>query len=183
MNFEITNGLGKIKIGVNGDSFTFIRPLTFCWYDNRGSVGKFLCSLPYSEEYRNEVHSSITSNLNTDFSQSVEGLYKVLLPLFRLFPNGKYSLSFHNSDDKDLFKYQSTQDNFTETYLINWELHFGNLTIANEEHERIKEHQNFLTKNTITKEFYPLGILEYSTYNFYSGVGTFFFGNTTQRRN
>ena len=102
MNFEITNGLGKIKIGVNGDSFTFIRPLIFCWFDNQGSIGKYLCSLPYSEEYRNEINNSITSNLNTDFTKNIEDLFKLLSPLFRLFPNGEYALSFHNSEEKDL---------------------------------------------------------------------------------
>ncbi|WP_046756889.1 hypothetical protein [Kordia jejudonensis] len=174
MDFEIKNGLGKIKIGVNGDSFTFIRPLTFCWYDNQGSIGKFLCSLPYSKEYRNEIHTVITSNLNTDFSQNIEGLHELLLPLFKLFPNGEYVLSFHNSEDKDLFKYKSSYDNFTKTHLSDWELHFGNLTVAKDEKKRIKEHQDFLTKNAITKEFYPSNILDYSTYNFYSGSDTFF---------
>jgi len=174
MNFEITNGLGKIKIGVNGDSFTFIRPLTFCWYDNRGSVGKYLCALPFSEEYRNEIHNSITSNLNIDFSKNIEELHTILLPLFRLFPNGEYSLTFHNSEEKNLFKYQTSSDNFTETHLSNWELHFGNLTIVKEENKRQIEHKSFLIKNAITKEFYPSDILEYTTYSFYSGFDTFF---------
>lgn len=175
MNFENKDGSGKIKIAVDaGDCFTFIKPLSFCWYDNRGSVGKYLCALPYSPEYRDEIHRSITSNLNTDFSQNTEGLYQLLLPLFKLFPAGNYSLNFYNAEDRELFIYQSSGGELAKTYIGDWELYFGNLTIAGEENERIKEHQRFLAANTITKEFYPSDILEYTTFNFYSGADTFF---------
>lgn len=88
MKFEITDGLGKIKIGVQGDSFTFIRPLTYCWDDHHGSVGKYLCALPFSQEYRNEIHNAITSNLDVDFFDNIGELHQLLSPLFRLFQNG-----------------------------------------------------------------------------------------------
>lgn len=157
-----------------GDCFAFIKPLSFCWYDNRGSVGKYLCALPYSAAYRNEIHRSITSSLNTDFSKNTEGLYQVLRPLLKLFPAGSYSLDFYNSEEKEFFKYQVYGGGITKNCTGGWNLHFGNLTIAGNENECITEHQRFLAANAITREFYPSDILQYTTFNFYSGADIFF---------
>lgn len=177
MTFEITNGLGKIKIGINGgDSFLFQKPLTVCWDDNLGSVGKYLCSLPYSKEYRNEIHNSIVSNLDKDFTNNLKGLYELLFPLFRLFINGNYSLSFESSRALD-------SSGFDDTQVKHFELHFGNLTNPKSATMCKLNHKLFLAKNSITKKYYPSNLLDFSTYNFYSSFDNSSYFLATQPRN
>jgi hypothetical protein len=51
--FQNHKGLNLISIGLSeiGNYFYYKQPLITVWYDCRGSVGKLLSILPYSEEW------------------------------------------------------------------------------------------------------------------------------------
>ena len=57
MEFKVENGSNHISIGLSdiGSYFRFDNPLSLVWYDNRGSVGKYFCLLPYNQIYRDEL--------------------------------------------------------------------------------------------------------------------------------
>src|SRR6218665_2788738 len=109
MKFRITDGLNKIAIGLSeiGSYFYFQKPLVTTWYDNSGTVGKYLCLLPYEEDYRNEVRNRIVANLDVDFTGKEQELINILNPLLRLFKNGEYEIEFHHSSDNHYFEYLS----------------------------------------------------------------------------
>ncbi|MDR6404045.1 MULTISPECIES: hypothetical protein [Chryseobacterium] len=90
MKFTIENGNNICSIGMSniGSYIRFNYPLTVVWHDCRGSVGKYFCVLPYNEEYRNTVREKIHENLNQDFTNNIQGLCKILKPLFPIFKNG-----------------------------------------------------------------------------------------------
>lgn len=61
MKFEVKNGSNHISIGLSeiGSYFRFESPLSLVWSDNRGSVGKYFCILPYNKTYRDELENKM----------------------------------------------------------------------------------------------------------------------------
>ena len=51
---ENKTGTSVIQLRYNklGSYFWMDRPLALSWYDNSGSVGKYLCLFPWSKKYR-----------------------------------------------------------------------------------------------------------------------------------
>lgn len=177
MKFEIENGKNICSIGLSdiGSYIRFNYPLTVVWYDCRGSVGKYFCTLPYNEEYRKSVEKTLTDNLNNDFSDNVEDLYEILKPLLPLFKNGTYSLNFYSNREKEFFQYKSSYDNFKEIHFNPLEVVFANKTTnASNLEQVIKEHKFFLKENAISKKHYPSEILEYTTSGIYTGDESFY---------
>ena len=177
MKFKIENGTNICSIGMSdiGCYMRFNYPLTVVWYDCQGSVGKYFCSLPYNEEYRSTVRDKINNNLNEDFSNNLEGLYEILKPLFPIFKNGDYALSFYHNKGKELFQYRTSSDNFMRTHYTRFELVFAERTtdISNLE-DTIKEHEAFLIENEISRKRYPVNILEYTTGCMYDDWHSFY---------
>ncbi|ALR30738.1 hypothetical protein ATE47_09445 [Chryseobacterium sp. IHB B 17019] len=172
MKFTIENGNNICSIGMSniGSYIRFNYPLTVVWHDCRGSVGKYFCVLPYNEEYRNTVREKIHENLNQDFTNNIQGLCKILKPLFPIFKNGNYILQFYNNKEKEFFEYKSSIDNFEKSRYEDLEVVFPNeITDITKANDVIKNHKQFLKEVKISKEFYPSNLLEYSTSGIYEG--------------
>ncbi len=175
MNFKINDGLNLISISSSsiGSYLSFKRPLSVVWHDCRGSVGKYFCQLPYDESYRAELRNRINNSLYNDYSNSIEGLYEILKPLFQLFRNGKYSLNLYSSDDKDFFTYKTSSDNYSKIHYEEWRILFAEITDINNS-ENIKTQYEFeLIEKEKNKE-YVFSILECSTSGFYDGCCKYF---------
>ncbi|MCX6317297.1 MAG: hypothetical protein NTW29_08400 [Bacteroidetes bacterium] len=177
MNFKIENGTNICTIGLSGigSYIRFNYPLTVVWYDCRGSVGKYFSVLPYNEEYRTTVRNKINANLTQDFTGNEEGLYELLHPLFPLFQNGEYGLSFYSNKEKEFFQYQSSYDNFTQNHYFPFEVVFAQKTTDFANQEVIRgEHKAYLKKMETVENNYTLDVLEYSTHGIYTGEQSFF---------
>lgn len=177
MKFTIENGKDICAIGLSdiGSYIRFNYPITVVWYDCRGSVGKYFCTLPYNEEYRKSVEKVLTNNLNNDFSGKSEELYEILKPLLPIFRNGTYSLSFFSNKEKEFFQYKSSYDKFKETHYYSLEVVFANKTTDVSNLEKVKdEHKYFLKENAITKKYYDSEILEFTTSAIYTGDESFY---------
>ncbi|MEO7215706.1 hypothetical protein [Mucilaginibacter sp.] len=173
MKFKVENGSNHISIGLSdiGSYFRFDYPLSLVWNDNRGSVGKYFCLLPYSQAYRDELRNKLLANLNEDFSNNIEELYDLLGPLFSLFKNGEYSLNFSK---ENIFQYQTSRDNYAEVHYYPLELAFTDAISIDKLEDVKQKHQTFLEENAITKKFYASDILDYTTHNLYDASHCFF---------
>jgi hypothetical protein len=172
MQFELTNGKGLIEIGLGRGSYLkFNKPLSVVWGDGYGSIAQFLTISKKEDSYRKIVNSYINDTLYNDFTDRLVDAYNFLKPLIELFDNGKYGLSFSNSDNKDFFAYESSRDNFSKKHYADWTLHIPNETDSNNPMAQQFRHKKFLFENSITKKYYPSNLLDYSTYNFYDADG------------
>lgn len=177
MKFEIENGKNVCSIGLSdiGSYIRFNYPLTVVWYDCRGSVGKYFCSLPYNEEYRESVEKNLTNNLNNDFSDNIDDLYEILKPLFPLFKNGEYSLNFYSNKEKEFFQYKTSIDDFKETHFNPLEVVFSDKTTDISNLEQVKkEYKSFLKEKANSKIFAFFNILDYTTSGIYTGDDSFY---------
>lgn len=177
MEFTIENGENICAIGSNGGCsyIRFEHPLTVVWYDCEGSIAKYFCSLPYNENYRTTVRERILNNLNKDFTNRIEDLYDVLKPLFPIFKNGKYNLQFYSDKEKEFFQYRSSFDDFKELHYENLEVIFSKKAVNNQKvNEVIEEHQQFLIENEVSKKFYPVKLLSYTTDGYYDSHSSFY---------
>ena len=143
MKFKVENGSNHISIGLSdiGSYFRFDNPLSLVWYDNRGSIGKYFCLLPYNKIYRDELENKLLANLNKDFSNNIEELYTLLGPLFSLFKNGEYSLNFSK---ENIFQCQTSRDNYAEIHYYPLELAFTEATAIDNLEDIKRKHQTFL---------------------------------------
>lgn len=175
--FTIKNGTDICSIGMSnvGSYIRFNEPLTMVWHDCQGSVGKYFCALPYNEEYRMTMRNNINDNLNNDFTDDIEALYQTLEPLFPIFRNGDYSLSFYANKEKEFFQYYASFDHCTNIHFNDLEILFAHQPTVLSNAENIKnEHQEYLKENKISKNHYQVNILEYSTSWIYDGLESFF---------
>src|SRR6218665_104983 len=110
MKIRLTEGLNKISIGFNamGSYLYFKKPIVTSWYDDYRTLGKFLCLLPYNEEYRNEVRNRILSELNNNYTNKSLELLEVLTPIIKLFVNGEYDIDYYHSSDNRYLAYQGS---------------------------------------------------------------------------
>jgi hypothetical protein len=172
MKFTIENGNDICSIGMSdiGSYIRFNYPLTVVWRDCQGSVGKYFSVLPYNEEYRKTVRDKINEDLNQDFTNNIQGLYRALHPLFPIFKNGSYILQFYNSKQKEFFEYKSSIDNFEKSRYEDLEVVFpAEITDIRNAYNVIKNHKQFFKEVKISKEFYPSSLLDYSTSGIYKG--------------
>ena len=114
MKFQIDNGLGIFSIRASeiGSYFRCRKPLTAVWHDCKGSVGKYLCLLPYDQEYRNEIKGRLVGQLNEDFTGRISALKELLDPLLILFACGEYALNYYHGENSKYFQYTSSRDNY-----------------------------------------------------------------------
>lgn len=176
MEFTIENGKNICAIGTNGGC-SYIRfdyPLTVVWYDRRGSISKYFCSLPYNENYRKVVRNKILDNLNIDFTDCIEDLYDILQPLFPIFKNGKYSLNFYSEKEKEFFQYRTSFDGGKELHYYGLDVLFSSAIDSKEANNVIIKHQNFLNENEISKKYYPVKLIDYTTSSFYDSESSLY---------
>jgi len=99
MNFKIENGQGILTIKAShlGDYLVYKRPLSLIWGDCAGSIGNYIVLLPYSQEYRDEFLTLYQEGIYKDYSHNIEGLEKLLSPLWKIFENGDYVLEYYTA--------------------------------------------------------------------------------------
>ncbi|MFK7936535.1 MAG: hypothetical protein AB8G22_23675 [Saprospiraceae bacterium] len=177
MIFKIENGTNLCSIGVSeiGSYFRFQYPITTVWYDCGGSVAKYFCTLPYNETYRKSVEQRIADGLENDYSDNIEGLFEILEPLFPVFKNGEYRLSFYSNIQQEFFQYWTSLDDGKNVHYYPLEVLFAHhiTDISNIENLEY-EHKEFLRKNAISKRYYASNILDYSTSIIYPGHESFY---------
>ncbi|WP_343670318.1 hypothetical protein [Chitinophaga sp.] len=158
--FEVSNGLNIVSIALSsiGSYFSFQQPLTAVWYDCRGSVGKYLGQLPYDEKYREEIRRNITGSLELD-THNLDELYVLLLPLFKLFQNGEYTLNFHRSKE--------SEDK------CGWYFEVNNPIHVDDGGRKLAEYRNWV-KEQKEKGGGSGDIVDYTTPNFYEGNDWYF---------
>jgi antitoxin component YwqK of YwqJK toxin-antitoxin module len=181
MNFEVTNGLGQLSIRISeiGSYFHFKKPLSTVWYDCRGSLGKYLCSLPHEPAYREEIRKRILLHLDVDYTNKTEELYQVISPLLQLFSNGKYSLGFYHSLNNKYFEYTSSRDNFTVIHQYDWCLLFSNATRLQDKETKIAEYEALIQERA-SKQEATLDILDFTTASFYDANSRCFIATQTR---
>lgn len=188
MKFSIKNGVNICSIGLSdiGSYIRFNYPLTVVWYDNRGSIGQYFCTLPYNEDYRTSVRDKINDSLQNDFSNNVEGLYEILKPLLPIFKNGDYSLNFYSNMEKEFFKYQSSLDDFSTMHYSALSVVFAQEATDVKKVEDVKNNHKLYLKNNKEEVAYFSSILENTTSGIYDGWDSFFatqpFENIDQER-
>jgi len=176
MKFKVENGTNHISIelGDRVDYFRFDNPLAVTWPYSGGTVGTYFCALPYSLEHREQLRSKLTNNLDRDFTGKVEELYDLLSPLFSLFKNGDYTLSYYNSKDKEFFRYKTSQDGFADWQYMPIQIAFGNEVDINQI-ETVKRHYaDFVKENEVTKKYAPSNIFDFTTNWIYDGSDEFY---------
>ncbi|MFD0764174.1 toxin-antitoxin system YwqK family antitoxin [Mucilaginibacter lutimaris] len=143
MKIKVTDGLNIITIGYSdiGSYLKIKRPVSLIWYDCGGSIGQYLCMMPYSVSERQLIRDKITENLYEDFTDRAEELHDILKPLFTLFENGEYSLSY--SDGKSKKQVTVTSVNGSSTYDMAWYMFYPqsvNLNLSDELRDDYKKH-------------------------------------------
>ncbi|SKC86871.1 toxin-antitoxin system YwqK family antitoxin [Ohtaekwangia koreensis] len=175
MIFSNSSGTNKISIRLSeiGSYFRFTKPLTVVWYDCHGSVGKYLCALPYDSNERNALKKNIVDNINKDYTHSPDELKEILLPLLALLPNGNLSINFYSSENNTLLYYKSSADNYQSTHRNNWYIMISNpVNVLSAESKR-EEYENWISIRKQNNES-TFDIIDYSTDNFYDGQSVAF---------
>lgn len=174
MVFEVTDGLNTLSIGLNslGSYFKFIRPVSFVWGDNRGSVAEYMCLLPLSENERATLYAKITSNLNEDFTERTDELYQILKPLFQLLANGEYHLSFDNGKLKHEYTIFSGGGT-TEIYTPSWYIQYADVVDLSKTDQLITNHSKYIKDNNLEKD--QIDVIEYTTTNLYDWRNDLYF--------
>jgi len=169
MNFHIRDGSNLVSIGLSeiGSYFYFKKPLATVWYDCSGSLGKYLCLLPYAQEYRTQVRERLIGSLELDYTGNSEQLKILLDPLLKLFPNGEYSLNFYNGISGKY--YEDNSLNNSEENKNTWMLVFSEAVDVRDKELKIKEHEKILKEHEGSKKYYPGDIISYTTNSFYEG--------------
>jgi antitoxin component YwqK of YwqJK toxin-antitoxin module len=168
MKFQIKDGLNKVSIRLSeiGSYFHFKKPLTTVWYDCRGSVGKYLCLLPNDQDYKNQIKSQISGNINHDFTDKPGELKDLLNPLFKTFNDGEYELKYYHSLNNKYFEYTSYKDQTTHQYY--WFLKFCEPLNLNDQEAKVNEHEFFVNERKAIGHISE-SLIEYTTNGFYEG--------------
>ncbi|MGB5928676.1 MAG: hypothetical protein WBH03_10905 [Cyclobacteriaceae bacterium] len=119
-----------------GSYFNFKAPLSLAWHDCAGSLAKYLCVFPDKNNFRETIQNAIQQNLENDYSNNLKSLYKLLEPILSILDDGEYSLSFHNSEDKRLFKYKTSKDNFAKEHLSDYFIEITNHSKASDKNSK-----------------------------------------------
>jgi len=169
MEFTITEGLDIVSIGLGeiGSYLNFYNPVSVTWYDCRGSIGKYLCLIPYNASYRKELRNRVIDSLNVDFSDNIEVLYEKLKPLPQIFPSGNYSLTFYNSNEKAFFAYKTSSDNYSKEQddeSADFALDGHHKLLASEFLQNSNSSIHNFIKNGQVREFYKNGQLKHEAY-------------------
>lgn len=156
MKFKIANGLNHISIGMSdiGSYFNFKTPLSLAWYDCAGSLAKYLCVFPDVNNFRKTVQDNIQKNIDNDYSDNLEALFKLLEPILNILEDGEYSLNFYSCGDKRLITYKTSSDNFTKVHLSNYSIeiadHIKTSGMDSEELDLEKTTYNFYEGNSVS---------------------------------
>ncbi len=173
MKIEVKNGLGIVSIGLNGlgSYFRVNKPVSFVWADCRGSVGQYMCLLPFNEKDKQVLHGRIIDNLNEDFTERTEELYGILDPLFQLFDNGEYELGFHNGKRKH-YSVISSGDK-SENYYPSWYVQYGNEVDLAAKDLLVKAHKKEFNARGLEERCYDL--VDYTTTGLYDWRNDIYF--------
>lgn len=170
MKFTVSDGLGILSIGLSeiGSYFRFEKPQSVVWYDCRGSVGKYFCSLPHHPETREKLNDIFTEGLYEDYTNKPEELKKIIFPLFRLLKNGEYTLNYYNSSEAKFFSYKTSTEASAETLYSHWYIDSAQPTILDDLDAKIAEHKEDVKERT-KNGLLTSDILEYTTHSIYEG--------------
>lgn len=168
MKFHITEGLGKISIRLSeiGSYFYFKRPLTVVWHDCRGSVGKYLCLLPYDSDILGQIKRNIQEGLLDDYTNKDKELKELLNPLLLILSNGEYSLNYYSNQKGQIFQYTSSSDNYSTIHQSQWYVLFSEPQLLTAQESKIKEYEIFVFERKEKNQCVP-DILEFTTTGFY----------------
>lgn len=83
-DFKITNGRNLLSIGIcEGGSYLYFKEPISVTINECSEPSNYIL-LPHNEEYRNEIHARIGSQLDEDFSNNPEALLEIVKSLFPL---------------------------------------------------------------------------------------------------
>ncbi len=178
MKIEVIDGLDIVSIGLNGlgSYFRVNSPVSFVWADCRGSVGQYMCLLPFSEQDKQVLYKRIMDNLNEDFTERTEELYNILKPLFQLFENGEYELVFDNGTRKHEAVIYSGDK--SETYYPSRYVQYGNKVDLLTKDLLVKTHKKELIARGLEERRYDL--VDYTTTGLYDWRNTIYFATRPQ---
>ncbi|MBA9076915.1 hypothetical protein [Rufibacter quisquiliarum] len=167
MHIQLTNGKGIIKIGLSevGSYFEFEKPTSVVWLGGgHGTTAYFISLLPYDEKNRNEKSQIIDKATNLDFTDKEDEALEIIRPLFDLFENGNYEITFSNSENKNFF---------LDDYMLkiwDWHLEIFNATDVLQADELISDYKDFKRDKKRSERIICNNILEFTTYGFYDGM-------------
>ena len=168
MKFQIKDGLNKVSIRLSeiGSYFHFKKPLTAVWYDCSGSIGKYLCLLPNDQDYKNQIKSQISDNINHDFTDKIDELKDLLNPLFKTFNDGEYELNYYHGLSSKYIEYTSYKDQ--KLHQFNFLLLFSEPLILNDQEAKINEHEVLVNERKAKGQTF-WDLITYTTNGFYEG--------------
>lgn len=105
MEIEVKDGLGVIAVG-DFDIGCYLKittPVAVVWDDFGGSIGQYICLLPYDATTKERIIGEISDALYKDFTEKEDELFDLLKPLFKLFQNGRYRLDYYDGNKKGDF--------------------------------------------------------------------------------
>jgi len=178
MNVPISDGLNVISIGYSGlgSYYRLKRPVSLLWSDCAGSVGQFLSLLPSSPAEREVLHRRINANLFEDFTGREEKLYEVLKPLFRLFQNGQYTLTFDNGTIKQVAQISSGSE--IRTYEMKWYTVYPEPVDLSKINEIKKDYERYRHDNGLKQYGYDL--VGYTSKSIYDWENSFYIATRPQ---
>lgn len=178
MKFQITEGLNLLSIGIceTGNYLRYKKPLSVVWYDHGGSLAKYLCIMPYNQEYKAAIRKNIVENLYVDYTNRLEELHQLLSPLLKLFPNGTYELKYHKAGEGEFFKKRATVEyapNEFYTFCNDScsDLKIADATIVEDLDQEVKKHNERKTERG-GREQWGERIIDYTSYGFYEAKNT-----------
>jgi len=172
MNFNITDGLNIIAIGLNEDGASYFRfntPCSMVWYDNHGSAGKYLTVMPYDQSERNAIQKQINESLFENFNNRIEDLYAILKPLLPLLQNGEYNLAYTDGTRKSYY-YSGSGEN-AKQHEMGWNVLFGSFTEQAKMNLKIQEFKAY--QKTHNREERRYDLTDFTTMDIYDSGGTY----------
>ncbi|RZM21878.1 MAG: hypothetical protein EOO88_31125, partial [Pedobacter sp.] len=178
MDIQVSDGFNVISIGYNslGSYYRLKRPVSLLWYDCAGSVGQYLSLVPSSSEEREVLQRRINANLFEDFTGREEELYEILRPLFRLFQNGPYTLTFNNGTVKRIAQVSSGTE--TRSYEMKWYVVYPEPVDLSKIDEIKEKYRQFRRNNGL--EHYGDGLVGYSSTSVYDWDNSFYIATRPQ---
>ena len=178
MNIHINDGLNVVSIGYNGlgSYYRLKRPVSLLWFDCEGSVGQYLSLLPSSPAEREVLQRRINANLFEDFTGREGELYEVLKPIFRLFQNGNYNLTFDNGAIKPVAQIGSGSE--TRSYEMQWYVVYPEAVDLSKINELKKKYKQFRHDNG-HEHFYE-DLVGYTSTSLYDWQNNFYVATRPQ---
>jgi len=157
-------GLASIRICEIGSYFRLSKPVTVAWEYDSGSSEKFLCQLPYDQEERKAIIRQLNEGLYHDYTNDLNSLKALLDPLLAAFPQGDFTLQFHDGEKSDYFRvYRYDDEGALEWNLIE-------ATLVTDILDTEKKRSEYEAYVSTTGNVMARRIAERTTFSFYEGI-------------